>query len=1236
MTIRRRKPVASNQSRRGQRIRRLATERLEKRELLAADAFDVSFFAGSQFLQPPTVTNSATAAEPNVSANSQAGRSATIPAFQVDLPTKYEPVAQKIGQRLFDVFTAAEQASSRSTNSDQDAVALAAASAGILMAPNNQVAVEIVASVSIDNVRSDLESIEFAGFEERASFGKMISGSIDAGLLDELASLPSVNFVRPIHLPQTNVGSVDNEADKAMRTDIAKTTYGLDGGGIKIGVLSDSYDTIAAGGGAAGGIASGDLPGPGNPFGRTAPIQILQDLSRDGIDEGRAMLELIHDVAPEASLAFRTAFEGPVDFAAGILELANAGSDIIVDDITYFSQPFFQDGVIAQAAEQVVNQGIPFFSSAGNQGRESYESDFRSNGAQAVLGGKTYIVHDFDPGPGLDNFQTIAVAAGQTATLSFQWDQPFASSGGAGSANDMDIFVFDSSGTIVAASADSNIGGDAVEIIRIANPTAQSQIYELAMAQNISVGGPQPGRIKYYGTGSPQTFDAFEWNTFSGTLYGHHQAAGSAGIAAADYRKTPEFGTSPAQPQPSTSAGGVPILFDTAGNRLPQPVVRQQPVLTGPDNTNTTFFTVGRDTDGDGNPNFSGTSAAAPHIAAVAALMMEAAGGPGSLTPAQINTVLSQTALDMLTPGFDFDTGAGFVDAEAAIAAVAQDTTDTDYYFTALVGGNQRELHISDGTTAGTKMVRNLNGSNTAAVSDLAMINGTLVFSAVTETGQRELHRSRGTSASTFMVRNLAGALSSAPRDLTLFGNDVIFSAALSNGQRELYRTRGSAASTTLVRNLSGSRSSNPTDLTVVGDKLFFVATTEQGNRELHVTDGTASGTVLVRDLFGSLSSRPEELTAVANRLYFTAQLPSGERELFTSTGSSASTRQVENLYGTHSSSPQDLTAVGNRLYFTAILGSGERELHISQGTAANTRMVRNLGGTRSSSPQWLTARGNELFFVAALGIGQRELYKSNGTLAGTVLVENLAGTLSSSPSELTLVGDQIVFSARINSSQRELYKSDGTAANTGIVRNLSGATSASPVELRAVGDQVVFSAITSLGQRELHISDLTPAGTGVARNLNGSSSGIPKDIFPIVSAGAAGNSSNASGNSSNAAAAISNVGESFSPVALAAVPIRFEVDVDGSGTVTPLDALLVLNDLSNQANGETIGLPNDVNTDVNGDGQVSPADALAILNWLSDDTNQSRMSDVPTESVDEVFRSAIDEETRLEESLLF
>ena len=118
--------------------------------------------------------------------------------------------------------------------------------------------------------------------------------------------------------------------------------------------------------------------------------------------------------------------------------------------MSYFDEPFFQDGVIAQAVNAVAAQGVSYFSSAGNDANQSYQATFSTgstytngqfssaSGAPHFYGG---VAHDFDPGASVNNFQSFTLGAGVTMTIEFQWDQPFASVSGTGSANDLDIYV---------------------------------------------------------------------------------------------------------------------------------------------------------------------------------------------------------------------------------------------------------------------------------------------------------------------------------------------------------------------------------------------------------------------------------------------------------------------------------------------------------------------------------------------------------------------------------------------------------------------------------------------------------------------------------------------------------------------------------------------------------------------------------------------------------------------------
>ncbi|MDQ3581445.1 MAG: hypothetical protein M3495_07435 [Pseudomonadota bacterium] len=198
---------------------------------------------------------------------------------------------------------------------------------------------------------ADLEAL---GLQNAAVFGHMVSGRLPIPAIPALENLASLRFARPAYA-MTLVGSVTSQGDVAMRADIARSTFGVDGTGVTVGTLSDSFNCL---GGAAAGVASGDLP---------AGIVVLEEIGdcQGATDEGRGMMEIIHDVAPGASQAFHTAFEGQASFAQGIIDLGNAGAKVITDDIVYFAEPMFQDGIIAQAVDLVKARGISYFSAAG-------------------------------------------------------------------------------------------------------------------------------------------------------------------------------------------------------------------------------------------------------------------------------------------------------------------------------------------------------------------------------------------------------------------------------------------------------------------------------------------------------------------------------------------------------------------------------------------------------------------------------------------------------------------------------------------------------------------------------------------------------------------------------------------------------------------------------------------------------------------------------------------------------
>jgi hypothetical protein len=276
----------------------------------------------------------------------------------------------------------------------------------------------------------------------------------------------------------SKVGKVRSAGDTTMRSHRVKGGYSIYGDGIKIGVISDSYANVLSGNtlpdnatyqpiivppyssygavpvGSINGtpqtfrintadvdILNGDLPGP-NVFGYNKNVHVLLDFPSGRTDEGRAMLQHVHDVAPAAELYFRTGFYTAGDFAAGIKELANNGCNIIVDDVTYTTEPFFIDGVVAKAVNEVkaAPQNVTYVSAAGNFANRSYENPFSAKVISGgVLNGKT--AHNFNPA-GNDVFQKIRLAPGNYVFV-FQWVDDFYSltSQTGGTKNDLDIFL---------------------------------------------------------------------------------------------------------------------------------------------------------------------------------------------------------------------------------------------------------------------------------------------------------------------------------------------------------------------------------------------------------------------------------------------------------------------------------------------------------------------------------------------------------------------------------------------------------------------------------------------------------------------------------------------------------------------------------------------------------------------------------------------------------------------------
>ena len=566
-----------------------------------------------------------------------------------------------------------------------------------------------------------------------------------------------------------------------------------DGAGISVGALSDSFNTSTNAITATTDVNNFDLPGSTSHPLNSQPVVVLQD-SAGGSDEGRGMIQIIHKMAPRARLAFATGNFGGVSFANNIRALAGLPgytypaeiqqgfkADVIVDDLSVVSEPFYGESVVGGAIDDVAAAGVSYFSSAGNNiGTNGYESAIRlvpngmgltaTAGNTALTGTNIDLTgvppelysggfHNFNPNAGQqDVAATWNMPATTTAQTEMQWDDPFdpadppldqppiyQNSGTitdtttsvtfsdvptftaskayfisvvATSGNfDAVVSVIDPSGATIVSqdtgtdeqllvgpqttgqykiqvdrfgsttgtfnvtvnttnpgstvSTDFNLlvfrldngqyfgarslfqnnvatnRPDEYGVVR--SPTGQTQCqFVVAKGANSRNLTPLPSRIRIQtrGNGAAGIGPAEYVQYNAPTSKGHATAAGGNGVAAySPFR--------PNIPESFTSPGPAVILFDKMGNRLAQPIIRLYPTVAALNRANTSFFGSDSANDPDTNPEFSGTSAAAPHAAGLAALVLSAHSGPGSVTPTQMRSVLQRSAFPHdLDPNF--------------------------------------------------------------------------------------------------------------------------------------------------------------------------------------------------------------------------------------------------------------------------------------------------------------------------------------------------------------------------------------------------------------------------------------------------------------------------------------------------------------------------------------------------------------------------------------------------------
>ncbi len=459
--------------------------------------------------------------------------------------------------------------------------------------------------------------------------------------------------------------------------------------------------------------------------------------------------------------------------------------------------------------------------------------------------------------------------------------------------------------------------------------------------------------------------------------------------------------------------------------------------------------------------------------------------------------------------------------AGAALAACGNPHTPTSnpsdfveaggkLFFTAGDGVHGRELWASDGTKAGTVLVKDIKpgrarGSFPYSLTD---VGGRLFFTADDGKHGQELWTSDGNRSGTVLVKDInpgadGGEYDENPSSLTGVGGRLFFTADDGTHGTELWTSDGTKAGTVLVKDITpgagGYGERAPYSLTAVGGRLFFTADDGTHGVELWRSDGTRAGTVLVKDIKpgagGYDDYAPSSLTNVGGRLFFAADDGTHGRELWRSDGTRAGTALVKDIKrDVYDSDPSSLADVGGRLFFTARDGIHGRELWRSDGTRAGTVLVKDINPVaRDSNARALTGVGGRLFFTAEDGTHGEELWTSNGTRAGTVLVKDInpdtASEYLSAPSSLTGVGARLFFAADDGVHGSDLWTSDGTSAGTVLVKDINPGLRQRDEEyaprMSGLGGRLLFAAADGIHGAELWTSDGTEAGTVLVKDVN-------------------------------------------------------------------------------------------------------------------------------------------------------
>jgi ELWxxDGT repeat protein len=430
-------------------------------------------------------------------------------------------------------------------------------------------------------------------------------------------------------------------------------------------------------------------------------------------------------------------------------------------------------------------------------------------------------------------------------------------------------------------------------------------------------------------------------------------------------------------------------------------------------------------------------------------------------------------------------------------------------YFTADDGCSSYELWKSDGTEAGTVLVQDVRpGERSSQLSSLTGAGGLLFFTSFAPgVNQIFLHRSDGTAEGTFSIKGFPATFPSSPRYLTESGGLLFFAASDGSKGVELWKSDGTADGTSLVRDVvAGFNGSNPFGLTSFKGKVYYFCDDGVNGVALWQSDGSEGGTVMVKDPnpgLGngfSLSESSYRMAAAADFFCFETNDGVHGSEVWRSDGTTAGTGLLKDIRpGAAGFGTSNFTPAGTSLYFV-VLGAGGREIWKTNGTEAGTVVV---SAVKPTFPASLYSVGSRVFYTDTVDGAGREMWTTDGTDAGTLPIADffpgVNDGLASAEGQFGSLHGQAIFFAQVSPIYRNFFLSDGTLAGTrepGFRDSAPKGPDSSPSGLVLAGSTLFFSAATKERGYELWKSDGQTSGTAELKEIRpGSEGAMPSKL---------------------------------------------------------------------------------------------------------------------------------------------